>query len=174
MQQFMIRSPNPLRKGASEVKVLLFKVGLILKVPLFKEDLGGSRMSVHDSQIWWVRVSKLTDPPYRKFIVLVSSFLFAWAGVTSCPVLAANLTSGTEIFQVHCAGCHLKGGNIVRRNKTLKLKALERNRVNTLEAIASLVAQGKNNMPAYGDRLSPDQIQIVSKYVLEQAEQKWR
>ncbi len=90
------------------------------------------------------------------------------------PALAANLTSGTEIFQMHCAGCHLNGGNIVRRNKTLKLKALERNRVNTLEAIATLVAEGKNNMSAYRDRLTPAQIQIVSEYVLEQAKQEWR
>jgi len=46
--------------------------------------------------------------------------------------------------------------------------------VDSLEAIASLVANGKNNMSAYKDRLSEKQIEDVSAYVLEQAETGWR
>ena len=33
---------------------------------------------------------------------------------------------GAQLFELHCAGCHLNGGNIIRRGKTLKLAALER------------------------------------------------
>ena len=42
------------------------------------------------------------------------------------------------------------------------------------DAIASLVANGKNNMSAYKDRLSAKEIEDVSAYVLEQAENNWR
>ncbi|MBD0361244.1 MAG: c-type cytochrome [Coleofasciculus sp. C3-bin4] len=92
----------------------------------------------------------------------------------SPPALAADTANGAKIFSVQCAGCHVNGGNIVRRGKTLKLKALKRNGVDSRFAIASLVANGKNNMSAYKDRLSEKQIQDVSAYVLEQAEKGWR
>lgn len=88
--------------------------------------------------------------------------------------LAAGLADGAQLFEVHCAGCHINGGNIVRRGKTLKLKALQRNGVDSLEAIAQLVAQGKGNMSAYADRLTAPEIQAVSAYVLQQAETNWR
>lgn len=91
----------------------------------------------------------------------------------SRPALAADTANGAKIFSVQCAGCHLNGGNIVRRGKTLKKKALQRNGVDSLDAIASLVANGKNNMPAYNARLSAQQIDNVSAYVLEQAEKGW-
>jgi cytochrome c6 len=80
---------------------------------------------------------------------------------------------GAEVFQAQCAGCHLGGGNIVRRGKTLKLKALERNHVDTLEAVQALVRNGQGNMSAYGDRLTPEAITAVSEYVLAQAAQGW-
>ena len=92
----------------------------------------------------------------------------------SPPALAADTANGAKIFSVQCAGCHVNGGNIIRRGKTLKLKALKRNGVESLEAIASLVANGKNNMSAYKDLLSEKQIEDVSAYVLEQAEKGWR
>jgi cytochrome c6 len=90
------------------------------------------------------------------------------------PALADNLDTGAKIFEAQCVGCHAGGGNIVRRGKTLKKKALERNQVNTLETISALVANGKNNMSAYKDRLTEAEIQAVSAYVLEQAETNWK
>ena len=88
--------------------------------------------------------------------------------------LAADTANGAKIFSAQCAGCHINGGNIVRRGKTLKQKALKRNGVDSLEAIASLVANGKNNMSAYKDRLTEQEIEDVSVYVLEQADKGWR
>ncbi|MBD2539558.1 cytochrome c6 PetJ [Coleofasciculus sp. FACHB-SPT36] len=90
------------------------------------------------------------------------------------PALAADTANGAKIFSVQCAGCHLNGGNIIRRGKNLKLKALKRNGMDNVEAIASIVANGKNNMSAYKGRLSEQEIQAVSAYVLEQAEKGWR
>jgi cytochrome c6 len=41
------------------------------------------------------------------------------------------------------------------------------------DALATLVTNGKNNMSAYKDRLTAQEIQDVAAYVLEQAKQGW-
>lgn len=92
----------------------------------------------------------------------------------SSNALAVETSNAVEIFTANCAGCHINGGNIVRRGKNLKQKALKQNGMDSIEAISSIVANGKNNMSAYKDRLSEQQIEDVSAYVLEQAEKDWR
>lgn len=87
--------------------------------------------------------------------------------------LAAEITQGAELFQIHCVGCHARGGNIVRWWKNLKIRTLKRNKLDSVEAIAYLVKNGKNNMSAYKDRLTETEIEIVSAYVLQQAENGW-
>lgn len=102
-------------------------------------------------------------------IVTIIVFLFI-----SNPVLAVSQNEGAAIFKANCAACHPKGGNIIRRGKTLKEKALKRNHLDTIEAIASIVSKGKNNMPAYEERLSSQEIEAVSSYVIQKAAQNWR
>lgn len=97
-----------------------------------------------------------------------------WTIALSSSAIAADAANGSQIFELHCAGCHLNGGNIVRRGKTLKLKALQRNHVDDLAAIAALVSNGKANMSAYKNRLSAAEIENVSAYVLEQAQNDWK
>jgi len=89
-------------------------------------------------------------------------------------VLAAPVEPGVQLFQTHCAGCHPRGGNIIRRGKTLKLKALHRNGLDSPEEIAILVKKGKNNMSAFEERLSSEEIEAVSAYVWERSQQGWR
>jgi cytochrome c6 len=98
------------------------------------------------------------------------------------PVFAADLptgapnseSSGAKVFEIHCAGCHINGGNIVRRGKNLKLKTLQKNQMDSIAAITEIVTNGKNNMSAYRDRLTEPQIQEVATYVLDQAEHNWK
>lgn len=117
---------------------------------------------------------------YRYGFVAVSTVLIGlacWLGLIHSmhlPAWAESTPSGATIFEVHCVGCHINGGNIVRRGKTLKLPALKRNGVDSVAAIAELVTNGKANMSAYGDRLTPDEIQAVAAYVWQQANQGWQ
>ena len=90
------------------------------------------------------------------------------------PVQAEEINDGAKLFSIHCVGCHPQGKNIIRRGKNLKLRALKRNQVDNLDAIINLVTYGKNNMSAYKEKLSFDEIESVSKYVLEQAKNNWR
>ena len=84
------------------------------------------------------------------------------------------LDNGQLIFEAQCVGCHVNDGNIIRRGKTLQLKALQRNYRDSLEAIANLVRNGKMPMSAYKDTLTDQEILDVSAYVLNQAQQGWK
>uniref|UniRef100_A0A7C3VWV8 C-type cytochrome n=1 Tax=Planktothricoides sp. SpSt-374 TaxID=2282167 RepID=A0A7C3VWV8_9CYAN len=90
------------------------------------------------------------------------------------PAWAADPANGAKVFTVQCAGCHVNGGNIVRRGKNLYKKALVRNQMDSIAAISDLVAQGKYAMPAFQERLTPQQIEDVAAYVLAQAENNWK
>lgn len=90
------------------------------------------------------------------------------------PQVAADTTNGTQIFSANCAACHENGGNIIRRGKNLKQKALKKYGMDSLDAVIYLVENGKNVMPAYKKRLSDQEIKDVSVYVLEQAEKDWK
>ena len=105
---------------------------------------------------------------------LVAIVLFVSLLCLSPNSVASASANGAAIFQANCAGCHPNGGNIVRRGKTLRQQALRRNGMDSLAAIKTLVRQGKNNMPAYADRLSSQEIEAVATYVLERAKQGWR
>jgi cytochrome c6 len=110
----------------------------------------------------------------KRLTVLLLTILIALIVIFNFPALAESTDKGAKIFSVHCAGCHVNGGNIIRRNKTLKKKALQRNQMDSSSAIANIVANGKNNMSAYSDRLTQQEIEAVAAYVLEQAEKNWQ
>lgn len=99
--------------------------------------------------------------------------IMVWLGAIA-GAWADALPDASPLFEMHCAGCHINGGNIIRRGKNLKQKTLERNGYDTVEAIAQLVTQGKGNMPAYAERMSRTEIEAVARYVLEQAAQDWK
>ena len=130
------------------------------------------RLSLPDN--FWLIIFGLHKKNFMKQLLalLLAIALILTAAPSSAS--ATDISQGAEIFQVHCAGCHINGGNILRRGKTLKQKALKKYGVDSLAAIATLVTNGKNNMPAFQERLSEVQIQAVSAYVLEAAAKDWR
>ncbi len=110
---------------------------------------------------------------HRQYVISIILALGIWLLSGTIVQAAESPQPGAEIFQANCAGCHIGGGNIIRRGKNLKLKALKRNQVDSLEAVKTLVTDGKDNMSAYADRLTPEAITAVSEYVLAQAAQGW-
>ncbi|MBD2529976.1 c-type cytochrome [Nostoc flagelliforme FACHB-838] len=109
----------------------------------------------------------------KLFTLVLVTFLLLTSTFNSS-ASAADIVNGEQIFSVHCAGCHINGSNIIRRGKNLKKQALKKYGMDSIEAVTSIVTNGKNNMSAYKDRLSEQQIEEVSAYVLEQAEKGWR
>ena len=85
----------------------------------------------------------------------------------------AQLAEGGRLFANTCAGCHLNGGNIVRRDRTLKLKALQRRGNDGPEAIARIAAEGIGRMDGYAKVLGPDGPEKVGAWVWKQALENW-
>lgn len=110
----------------------------------------------------------------KKLITLILFTFCLWIISFNLPVHALDRAQGSEIFTVHCAGCHINGGNIIRRGKNLKKNALKKYGMDSLEAIANIVTNGKNNMSAFKDKLSTAEIETLAAYVLEQAEKNWQ
>jgi len=115
----------------------------------------------------------------KRFVGFILILTLALGVVTISPKSAladatANPVTAAEVFSVNCAGCHINGGNIIRRGKNLKQKALKKYGMDSIANISNLVTNGKGIMPAYKDRLSEQQIIEVSAYVLSQAETDWK
>ena len=74
---------------------------------------------------------------------------------------------------MHCSGCHVQGGNIIRRRKTLKLSALKRNGFDNQDAIARIAREGIGSMSGYEEVLGKGGDKLVAKWVWEQAQKAW-
>jgi len=85
----------------------------------------------------------------------------------------ADPPNGEQLFGANCSACHIGGNNVIISHKTLRKEALEKYEMNSLEAIRHQVINGKNAMPAFGSRLSEDEIEAIANYVLGQAEMGW-
>ena len=86
----------------------------------------------------------------------------------------ADSSEGAKIFSANCAACHAGGLNRVIAAKTLKIDALENYKMNSVAAITAQVTKGKGAMPAFGKKLSAEEIDLVANYVLEQAKKGWK
>jgi cytochrome c6 len=93
----------------------------------------------------------------------------AW-GAVSDPVV---LQRGAKLFNNHCAGCHINGGNVVRRNKTLRRQDLLREGINGPADVARIAAAGKGQMSGYAKVLGDGGPDAVGAWVWKQAEQGW-
>ena len=80
---------------------------------------------------------------------------------------------GALLFSQHCAGCHINGGNIIRRSKTLKLAALQRNGIDGAAAIAAIASGGIGQMGGYGEVLGEGGPEAVAEWVWQQALTGW-
>jgi len=94
------------------------------------------------------------------------------AVVTSRPALAADLENGEGIFTANCTACHSGGNNSIVVEKKIKKEALVTYGKYSVEAITKQVTNGYGNMPAFGEKLGPDDIDDVANYVFNQAD-KW-
>ncbi len=86
---------------------------------------------------------------------------------------ASDADLGESLFKHNCAGCHINGGNIIRRSKNLKITSLIRNGIENPEAIAKIARQGVGIMSGYEDELGDNGDQIVADWVWKQAQKAW-
>lgn len=76
--------------------------------------------------------------------------------------------SGVDIYKTKCSACHgANGAGDTMIGKNLALRPLGSSDVQKQsdEELAAIIAKGKNRMPAFDHRLSPEQIGDVVKYL---------
>ena len=86
---------------------------------------------------------------------------------------AKEISQGESLFIQNCSGCHIDGGNIIRRRKTLKLNDLKRNGFDSAEAIAEIARNGSGIMIGYEKVLGDGGDQLVADWVWSQAQKAW-
>jgi cytochrome c6 len=94
-------------------------------------------------------------------------------GIRPVPAWAADLANGAQLFAANCNACHAGGNNYVNASKSLRKDDLETYGMASIEAIKTQVTNGKLAMPAFGGKLSEQDIEDVAAYVLDQAEKGW-
>ena len=109
---------------------------------------------------WWLRLLVLVA-----LLLLVLWPRPAWG--------LSEMARGAQLFEQHCSGCHVNGGNVIRRSKTLNRQDLLREGVKSAADVARIAAQGKGQMSGYGKVLGEGGPEAVGAWVWKQAELGW-
>ena len=104
---------------------------------------------------------------------LIIFFIYLSILICPHPVSAFEEINGKDLFIQNCAGCHINGGNIIRRGKTLRLKHLKKNGLDDPQAIAKVAREGIGSMSGYKELLGEGGDQIVANWIWEQAQKAW-
>ena len=83
------------------------------------------------------------------------------------------LEKGELLFENYCFQCHQNGNTILVPEKNLKKESLERNGMNSIEAIRYQVKNGKNGMPAFGGKLKEEDIEKIANYILYKSQRNF-
>merc|ERR1712127_362937 len=88
---------------------------------------------------------------------------------------AGAMGAGEQIFNANCGACHAGGQNVIMPEKTLEKEALDKYLAGgrSEASIITQVTNGKNAMPAFGGRLSDEDIANVATYVIASADAGW-
>lgn len=119
-------------------------------------------------------ISAVTDAGTRRTLwkaLLVAAL--ALVGLSACTAAAPpavsiddpELVRGREVYARSCASCHgaAGGGGVgLKLSEGAVIEAFP-----DLEAQIDMVAEGRNNMPAFGDRLSIEDQRAVARYIRE-------
>jgi cytochrome c6 len=99
----------------------------------------------------------------------------AAALISTAPVFAADVGAGGQVFDANCAACHAGGQNVIMPEKTLEKEALTQYLAGGANeaSVVKQVTGGKNAMPAFGGRLSDEDIANVAAYVIKSANDGW-
>ncbi len=83
-----------------------------------------------------------------------------------CLSAAADATEGEAIYKARCAVCHGKDGvpkSFAKGSPAFNDQAWKE--ATSMEAIEKVVAEGRKRMPAFKNKLTPEEIKAVSAYL---------
>lgn len=80
----------------------------------------------------------------------------------------ARADGGSETYKARCSACHgVHGTGDTMIGKNLKLRSLSSTEAqnHSDEDLFSIISKGKNKMPAFNSKLSPDQIRGLVHHI---------
>ncbi len=89
-------------------------------------------------------------------------------GAAICPSLLSAQSDPAALFKSKCALCHGEDASgSTPTGRALKAKDLRSDEVqkNTDAELTEVITKGRNKMPAFGQKLKPDQIQQLVGYI---------
>ena len=96
-----------------------------------------------------------------KYAVLFLVVLFPF-----CFSVTADESGGEATYKARCAGCHGKDGvpkSFAKGSPAFNDEAWKK--ANPVEAIEKVVAEGRNKMPPFKNKLAPEEIRAVAAYL---------
>jgi mono/diheme cytochrome c family protein len=93
----------------------------------------------------------------RKILFAAVALSFAGTGLAAA--------DGAALFASKCVACHAKDGKGSAVGKKMGAKDLAEEMKEPEKEIVADITNGKNKMPAFKGKLTPEEIQAVAKYV---------
>ena len=111
------------------------------------------------------------------FIFAVPFFVTIGMYVSTPPACAqeGEEINPKKLFEYHCSTCHGNDGKGTKRGHELKAPNLADAKWQSSkkdEEIVNSITNGKNKMPRWSDKLKPEEIQALTKYVRKLAPKK--
>ena len=87
--------------------------------------------------------------------------------VYSSPHSAARMSTGDDLFKTKCTICHKIDGTPTGAGKALKAPDLRLEEVQkkTDDELKTIIGKGRNKMPAYGDKLTKEEIDQLLVFI---------
>lgn len=110
--------------------------------------------------------SRMLQAPRALAVAALAGLVFLTAGSFAYSQTAAPADAATT-FKSKCAACHGQDGSGSALGKRLHAPDLRSKDVQsqTTDALVQVVTKGKENMPAFGNRLDSDQINKLVAYI---------
>jgi mono/diheme cytochrome c family protein len=106
-----------------------------------------------------------------KTAYLVALGIIVAAGPLATAQNPVNTETTANTYKTNCATCHADDGSGTALGKRLHVKDLRTKEVQEKPSseLAQTIGAGKDNMPAFGNRLDDDQIQKLVDYIRHKA-----
>ena len=116
----------------------------------------------------WTPLKSIAQQGYSFFYApSIAKYVTALLTLATVSLNAKHLKFGESLFISNCSACHYDGKNLILPEKDLKKATLTLSGINSLEALSYLITNGKNGMPAFGERLQEIEIEEIAKYILQ-------
>ena len=101
-------------------------------------------------------------------IVGISMVLVFCSADITCGQNPAAVSEGEGLFKRYCQACHPGGKNVINPAKTLYVQDLKKNKIETPEAIVSIIRKAPTGMTSFSEKVIPDKdADAIARYILQ-------